>query len=202
MITIWYLVRIKKLYSHEGALFYSREIHFSESFSAEAGLRLSGFAYTGPLDEYIKNAIGEIQDTIRYDKNEWLGSYYFASPNLNVRYMLSATSSIKGTYQYNCQYIHLLSSSSVTLPMDVWMPSNKTLKPQKGHQMSLGYFRDFKNRTYITHIDAFYKQSTNQVELLYGIFNSYADNLFEESMVLAKGILTVLNFLFRRKTEN
>lgn len=190
----------KSLYSHELSLYYTGEYSLTEDLFTESGIRLTGFAYTGPFDKYLKNAIGEISDTIHYSRNEWMGSYYFAEPHLTFRYRLNPVSSIKFSYQYNSQYVHLLSATAVTIPLDIWMPSYENLKPQKGWQLTLGYFRDLNDKHFIAHADAYYKKMYNQVELLRGIVNSYADNLFEESMVFGMGRSYGIEF-FVQKTK-
>ena len=177
----------QKIYNHEGSLFFAVESDIASRLRIDAGLRLTGFAHLGPFDQYLKNAVGEIHDTIHYEKNEWIKTYYFLEPRFSCRYLLDEHSSIKFSFLYNNQYLHLATASSITFPADIWLPSSVYLKPQQGFQSTLGYFRDFHEGSYSSYIDFYYKEVYNQIELLKGILNDFSDNLFEQSIVFGKG---------------
>lgn len=62
------------------------------------------------------------------------------------------------------QYMHLVSSSTTTLPSDIWVPSSKTVKPLNGNQYSIGIFKNFMNNMFETSIETYYKSMDNLIE--------------------------------------
>ncbi len=177
----------QKIYSLEGSLFFAVESDITSRLRIDAGLRLTGFAHLGPFDQYLKNAVGEIDDTLHHGKNEWIRTYFFPEPRFSCRYMLDENSSVKFSFLYNNQYLHMASASSVTFPADIWLPSSLYLKPQRGFQTTLGYYRDFHEGSYSAYAECYYKEAYNQIELLKGILNDFSDNLFEQSIVFGMG---------------
>ncbi|MBN2275554.1 MAG: TonB-dependent receptor [Bacteroidales bacterium] len=190
----------QKIYTHEGSLFLAVESDVNSRLRIDAGLRLTGFVHLGPFDQYIKNAFGEINDTIHHEKNSLIKDYYFPEPRLSCRYLLDDNSSLKFSFLLNNQYLHMATASSVTFPADIWLPSSIYLKPQKGFQSTLGYFRDFYNRSVSAYADLYYKESYNQIELLKGILNDFSDNLFEQSIVFGKGRSYGLELYLKKNT--
>ena len=66
--------------------------------------------------------------------------------------------------QKNYQYIHLASTSSVSLPTDLWVPSSTAIKPKFSRQYAIGYFKNFKENMYETSLEGYYKEMTNLIE--------------------------------------
>ena len=104
-------------------------------------------------------------------------------PRFAVRYAVNESSSVKASYSQNYQYIHLASLSGISLPTDTWVPSSDRVKPQFGTQYALGYFKNFKNNTYETSLEVYYKTMENQIEYEEGFLpenqvNGNLDNFF------------------------
>ena len=166
--------KIYKQYSNEGALYVSNDFEVSDILKVHAGLRFSSFQHSGKITflNYINNDITASDDNYRH-----------VEPRLSFRYKLSTTSSIKGAYTQNYQYIHLASTSSVSLPTDLWVPSSTTIKPKFADQYALGYFKNLNDNMYETSIEAYYKEMTNLIEYKEGILpedntNSSSDDAF------------------------
>lgn len=170
--------------AHEAAVYLSDDFDVTEKFRIHAGLRYSYFLKVGPFDRYVKDPVsGQTSSIIHYDSNEKIQEYGGLEPRFNARYSLNSKSSVKASYTYNLQYIHLASLSAVTLPTDVWVPCSELVKPQKGSQYALGYFRNFKDNTYEASVEIYYKQLQNQIEYKDGSLpgadvNDNADNSF------------------------
>jgi len=190
----------QRLFNHEASLFLATESDITSRLRIDAGLRLTGFVHMGPFDQYIKNVFGEIDDTIQYEKNSPIKTYFFPEPRFSGRYLLDENSSLKFSFLYNNQYIHMATASSVTFPADIWLPSSIYLKPQKGFQSTLGYFRDFHEGSLSSYADFYYKESYNQIELLKGILNDFSDNLFEQSIVFGKGRSFGMELFLKKNT--
>ncbi len=119
--------------------FYAKdEITFSDKLSADLGIRVPVF---------IKS-----------------NSYYkFIEPRATVKYSINSKTSIKAAYTEMNQFIHLVPSSTASLPTDIWISSGKNVKPQKSRQVALGVFKNFKNNEIETSIEFYYKDMRNQV---------------------------------------
>ena len=166
--------KIFKQYSNEGALYLSDDFEVSDVLKIHAGLRYSSFQHSGYISfrDYIKNEFKASKDNYRH-----------IEPRLSFRYKLNTTSSIKGAYTQNYQYIHLASTSSVSLPTDLWIPSSSGIEPKFSNQYALGYFKNLKNNMYETSVEVYYKEMTNLIEYKEGVLpedntNSSSDDAF------------------------
>ena len=165
---------IYKQYSNEGAIYFSDDFEVNDILKIHAGLRYSSFQHSG----YIS-----FRDYIRNDFNGSDDNYRNIEPRLSFRYKINPTSSIKGAYTQNYQYIHLASTSSVSLPTDLWVPSSAVIEPKFSEQYALGFFKNFKENMYETSIEAYYKDMTNLIEYKEGVLpedntNSSSDDAF------------------------
>jgi len=152
------------LYSHENAAYLLDEFDLNEKIKVNFGLRYSTYEFVGPFTRYIKGGIGAPDTTIEYSRGDLIKFYHGLEPRLSGRFLLTKTSSIKGGYSYNYQYVHLTSLSAVSLPTDIWYPTTDIAKPQKGWQASLGYFKNFKDDQYETSVEVYYKGMKNLIE--------------------------------------
>jgi hypothetical protein len=166
--------QIFRQYSNEGALYLSDDFEVSDALKVHAGLRYSSFQHSGYISfrDYVKNDFKASNDNYRH-----------IEPRLSFRYRLSTKSSIKGAYTQNYQYIHLASTSSVSLPTDLWVPSSSGIEPKFADQYALGYFKNLNDNMYETSIEAYYKEMTNLIEYKEGVLpedntNSSSDDAF------------------------
>ncbi len=192
--TVFDFGAIKRDKAHEAAIYLSDDFDVTDKLKIHAGLRYSYFMQIGPFDRYLKDPVnGQTSQVIHYKSNEKVKEYGGLEPRFNIRYEINSKSSVKASYTYNLQYIHLASLSSVTLPTDTWVPSSELVQPQKGTQYSLGYFRNFKDNNYETSVELYYKDLKNQIEYKDGTLpasgvNDNADNSFTYGTGLAYGV--------------
>jgi hypothetical protein len=160
------LGKVTRSYAHDAALYVNDEWDVNDRIRINAGLRFTGFMHVGPFERYVQESPGEgqIVDTIGYNTNEKVARYVNTEPRLSIRYELNPSSSIKASYTQNYQYIHIASFGSVSLPTDVWVPSTDRVKPQYGVQYALGYFKNFKQNTWETSVEVYYKEMKNQID--------------------------------------
>ena len=165
---------VYKEYSNEGAIYLSDDIELTDAFKIHAGLRYSSFQHSGYISfkNYLKNEIEANNDNYRH-----------LEPRLSFRYKLNSTSSLKGTYTQNYQYVHLALLSGSSLPSDLWVPSSSEIKPKFSTQYGIGYFKNLKDNMYETSIEAYYKEMTNLIEYKEGVLpedntNSNSDGAF------------------------
>jgi hypothetical protein len=77
------------------------------------------------------------------------------------RYLIQSDLSVKGSFSYMTQYLHLLSNTGIGLPTDLWLPATKLAPPQKSWQTAAGIFKDFKKYGITTSIELYYKEMDN-----------------------------------------
>jgi hypothetical protein len=162
----------ERIFAHESAVYISDDFDVNDKLRIHAGLRGSMFNQVGPFTRYLKDEQGFTNDSIVYDRGEPIQTYPNLEPRLMMRYQLNGKSSIKASYTMNYQYIHITSLANQSLPTDLWFPSTALVRPQKGVQYSLGYYRNFKENAWEASIETYYKTMDNQVEFKDGTLPS------------------------------
>lgn len=161
----------------ESAVYISNNQKINEYLSADYGLRYSSFLQMGEGWEYSYNENNERVDSKYYEANEIIQSYANFEPRVSVNYRLSEKSSIKASYNYMAQYLHLLSNSTSGQPTDTWIPSSSNVKPLTVAQYSAGYFRNFQDNKYEFSIEMYYKDMDNLTD-----FQDGTDILLNENI--------------------
>ncbi|GAL72261.1 TonB-dependent receptor plug precursor [Jejuia pallidilutea] len=195
----------------ENGLYASAEYEVSDKLTATIGLRYSYFIRNGgqPITEYENglpivynetlgvyeegNAIGETN----YAKSETIKTYGNLEPRLALAYQLNENSSIKAGYSHTAQYIHLLSNTLSVTPLDVWTPSGSFIKPQLSDQYAIGYFKNFKNKSYSLEIETYYKTVANRIDYVDGS-DLIGQNTIETEILNGELRAYGLEFLFRK----
>lgn len=59
-------------------------------------------------------------------------------PRLALRWMMNGSLSVKGSYARMSQYVHQLTTSTLSLPTDQWVPVDGTMKPERSDHVALG----------------------------------------------------------------
>jgi len=175
----------QKKYSNELSAYVQDDWDISNNVKVNYGLRWSGFQQIGPYKNYTSDNFGNKLDSIVYKSNETVKFYNGLEPRTTVRLSLNETTSLKGSVSRNLQYIHLVSNAGTTLPTDIWVPSTLRVKPQISWQYATGFFKNFKNNTFETSIELYYKSMQNQIEYKEGYTPSSKDT--EEEFVFGKG---------------
>jgi hypothetical protein len=164
----------------EASVYIGNDQSIGDRISAQYGVRLSNFNYLGPgpVYQFGDTLAGErrpITDYRTADDWEMISSYFNLEPRLSLKYQLTPTSSIKASYNRMNQYIHLISNTVASTPIDVWQPSTNNLKPQQGNQVATGYFQNFFGNQLETSAEVYYKWNKNQLDYIDGadiFFNS------------------------------
>jgi outer membrane receptor for ferrienterochelin and colicin len=97
----------------EPFLYLEDELNLGQKTSIRAGLRLSGLAFENKLS-------------------------INPEPRLSINYAISSKLVIKAGYSKMIQYLHLLTTSGLSMPTDVWIPALKGLLPLKSDQINVG----------------------------------------------------------------
>ncbi|MBK7560571.1 MAG: TonB-dependent receptor [Chitinophagaceae bacterium] len=172
-------------YAAEAALYIQDDWEIGEHLKINYGLRWSNFTQIGPYTKYTRDANGNKLDSFSYKNFKPVKNYGGLEPRITIRYSINNETSLKAAITRNLQYIHLVSNSGSTLPTDLWVPSTYIVKPQISWLYSAGLFKNFKDNTFETSLELYYKDMQNQVEYKEGYTPSLADP--EEEFVFGKG---------------
>jgi hypothetical protein len=172
-------------YANQISLYVQDDWEVNDKWQIQYGIRYSLFQQLGPYIRSNKDINGNTMDSVVYAPGKVIQQYGGIEPRATIRYSITSTSSIKAGVNRNMQFIHLVSNAGTTLPTDVWVPSTYRVKPQVGWQYSAGYFRNFKDNTWESSLEIYYKTMDNQIEYKEGFTNGIGDP--EESFVFGKG---------------
>ncbi len=168
----------KPKYANESAIYFLDDIKLNNKWAINTGLRFSVFQQVGPYTSKITgNQFGTFETAKTYTGFE---------PRWSINYKASSDFSIKSGVAFTTQYLHLVSNSSSTLPADVWVPSTEIVKPQRGTQYALGFFKNFRNDTYETSFEVYYKDLRNQIDYADNYVNDISKEV-EDAFVFGKG---------------
>jgi len=189
---------ISERYSIESALYVSNEQKVGTRLSLIYGLRFSSFSQIGPGDIHDYNTAGEITNTTTYDDWANIATYNGLSPRFSASFLLNEKSSIKASYSRTYQYLHLISNSTSSSPTDIWLPSSNNIKPQTSDQVSLGYFRNFKNNLLEFSVEAYYKKMQNTIDYRDGAEVTLNPTV-EGELLYGEGRAYGVEFLLKKK---
>ncbi len=88
-------------------------------------------------------------------------------PRISANLKITKNTSLKASYSKNSQNIHLLTSSTVGMPVDLWMPATSIAVPENSTQYSVGIFKLFKNSLLFS-TEIYYKNMKNLVSFKEG----------------------------------
>ncbi|RYF95864.1 MAG: TonB-dependent receptor, partial [Chitinophagaceae bacterium] len=153
----------------ETAVYIGDQVNITPEFSISAGIRYSLYHYLGPRDVYsyvpgIPRDASTLTDTSSYGRNKIIRTYHAPEYRFMARYLLSNESSLKLSLNSLWQYIHMLSNTTAVSPTDTWKLSDASIKPQQGYQLSLGYYKNFRNNTIETSLEVYYKKIKNYLD--------------------------------------
>lgn len=190
-------IELQNRYSIENAIFISNNWKPNSRFNIEYGLRLASFNLLGPGNFYTYDN-GDVVDTTHYNKSKIVKTFVNIEPRLNFSYIINQSNSLKASYTRNTQNLHLLSNSTSSTPTDIWITSSNNVKSEIGDQISLGYFKNFKNDKYHLSGEVYYKWMQNQLDLKNGA-DIRANEHIEGELLFGKGRAYGLELLVKKK---
>ena len=144
----------------ESSVFIEDEISFGR-FQVNPGLRINLFTVRGK-------------------------TYFRPQPRFSISFDLSDCLSAKASYARMSQNIHLLSSTQITLPMDLWVPVTDRIKPMVSDQFVAGLaYRSRKG--WELSVEAYYKKTDNIVEYRDGVAVIGNTSDWEDRVVQGEG---------------
>ena len=156
----------------ESAVYLGNEQKISEKVTFNYGLRYSFYDYFGSgvaysYDESVTPGERKpLTDTVAYPGNASIRRYGYLEPRFAVNISLNRNTSLKMGYNRLAQYIHLLSNTSASSPLDVWTPSTNNIRPQLSDQLAVGVFRNFRDNMWESSVEIYYKTLQNQIDYI------------------------------------
>lgn len=159
----------EKRYGVEYSAYIGNEHKIMPRLTFEYGLRVSLYNYLGKGTAYyyrdtIANEPKPLDSTHTFKKGEVIKHYLVPEPRFSMNYVINSYSSIKASYNRMAQYLQLISNTAASTPLDVYTIASNNLKPLIADQGSIGYFRNFKENTYETSVELYYKYLQNQLD--------------------------------------
>lgn len=144
-----------RAYSIESALYAEDQMRFGRWLSANAGFRLS--YYASPGHHQVS-----------------------AEPRVSAALHLHPQVALKGSFAMMGQHLHLLTSSGLGLPSDLWVPATKQLPIQRGWSTALGVTYDVEQIGSALTLEGYYKQSRGVIHYKEGA-SHMAEQLLSEA---------------------
>jgi hypothetical protein len=184
-------ISLDKQYGVEYAAYFDNEQKLSTRFTLQYGLRWSFYNYIGKGNKYtyrdtIPNESKPLDKEEKIANGETIKMYNVPEPRLAVNYTINDKSSIKLGYNRMTQYLHIVSNTAASTPLDIYTPVTNNIKPLIADQITLGYFRNFKDNMFESSAEIYYKDLQNQLDYVDNA-NLLLNRYLEADLVQGKG---------------
>ena len=184
-------ISLDKQYGVEYAAYFDNEQKLSTRFTLQYGLRWSFYNYIGKGNKYtyrdtIPNESKPLDKEEKIANGETIKMYNVPEPRLAVNYTINDKSSIKLGYNRMTQYLHIVSNTAASTPLDIYTPVTNNIKPLIADQITLGYFRNFKENMFESSAEIYYKDLQNQLDYVDNA-NLLLNRYLEADLVQGKG---------------
>ncbi|MFN8253089.1 MAG: TonB-dependent receptor [Ferruginibacter sp.] len=188
-----------KRYSFETALYAGDVYKPVKNLTITLGARLSGFIVMGGGKFFNIDDKGNIKDTLRYPKEEIVQAYCNLEPRVSVGYMLNTYTSVKAAYTRNAQYMHQVTNSNGSSPLDKWVSTSNIIQPQISDQFSAGYYSNILLNRFEFTAEAYYKEMQNVLDYRNGA-DLFLNESVETQLLFGKGRAYGIEFMLKKKT--
>lgn len=146
---------------------YTASIYIEDDFTISKKIRCNlGLRYV------IFNTNGKIYNSIE--------------PRISSRWLLNDNSAIKISYARMAQGIHLLSSSNIVSPSDIWTPITANIPPMISDQFAIGYNLETNNGINLS-LEGYFKRMKNLIEYNEGASFHTAGKKWDNIIAIGNG---------------
>lgn len=178
-------IKLDNRYGVEFGAYVQNEQKIGDKFTMMYGLRYSGYSMVGGKSFTFDDKGNKLTERT-HQKWETVKYHHGIEPRLSMSYVISDRNSVKLGYNRNFQYLHQLSNSTTSTPMDVWVSVSNNIKPQIADQIAGGYYHNFfKNKLRVS-AEVYYKHLQNQIDYRNGA-DLLLNNEIEGELVYGKG---------------
>ena len=189
-------IELQNEYAVEPAFYIEDNWKVNNRLTIRGGVRYSSFYNFGERDviNYNPTANGTVRndlivDTTSYASGELIEGYdglQGIEPRLGINFKTTENSAIKASYNRTRQYIHLISNTTSSLPIDTWRPAGRFIKPGTADQVALGWNRNFANGEWQLSVETYYKTLRDLVDFKNGAQPTGVDNI-EVDLMTGRG---------------
>ncbi|MFN8208102.1 MAG: carboxypeptidase-like regulatory domain-containing protein [Bacteroidales bacterium] len=154
-------IRLDRKQSVLSFLYINNSFLIRKIFGVDLGLRVCDFFNLGPATNYLYDSnLSLVVDSFKVESGSIFGKSYRIEPRIGLTVHVSSMQDLKFSYTINNQFLHYISNSTIGLPTDIWLPSNRYLKPQKANQLSFESITNFK-KGYNISFEMYFKNLVN-----------------------------------------
>ncbi len=189
-------IELQNEYAVEPAFFIEDDWKINRRLSVRAGLRYSSFYNLGARDvvNYTPTAAGTVRndlitDTTSYGPREIIEAFdglQGLEPRFGMNYKLNENAALKLSYNRMRQYIHLISNTTSSLPIDTWRPAGRYIDPGTADQIAAGVNRNFKDGEWQLSVEVYAKSMRDLVDYKNGAQPTGVDNI-EVDLMTGRG---------------
>lgn len=126
-------------------------------------------------------------------------SYHSLQPRLSMRYQATEGIAFKASYTQMSQSVHLLSSSPIAMPTDLWVPVTKKIKPMQSYQYGAGvYYTGIRGWEFSA--ESYYKDMHNVLEYKDGVSFLGSSSGWEDKVDMGTGRAMGVEFMVQKLT--
>jgi hypothetical protein len=192
----------------EASAYVGHDWKINSRLTIQYGVRYSHYDYKSLNGEYYdrisvpastENPSGYVLKINQTDPNAVVASYGNWEPRFALNLNGNESSSFKLSYNRLVQYIHLMSNTAASTPLDVWTSSTNNIKPQIVDQVALGFFKNFgsEGNNYETSMEVYYKDLQNQIDYA-DRANLFLNPYFEKDLLFGKGRAYGVEFFLKK----
>lgn len=133
-----FISEVNTINTYESGIYLEDEVKIFDRGIINAGLRLSHHFHDGTSNLTLE-------------------------PRISGSLFLTKTFSAKASYAQMNQHIHLLSSTGIGLPTDLWVPATKFAPSQDSRQVAAGFAKDLRDISTTISLEGYYKKSNNVI---------------------------------------
>lgn len=189
-------IELQNEYAVEPAFYIEDNWKVNKRLTIRGGVRYSSFYNFGERDviNYTPTENGTVRndlivDTTSYASGELIEGYdglQGIEPRLGINFKTTENAAIKASYNRTRQYIHLISNTTSSLPIDTWRPAGRFIKPGTADQVALGWNRNFANGEWQLSVETYYKTLRDLVDFKNGAQPTGVDNI-EVDLMTGRG---------------
>jgi len=124
-------------------------------------------------------------------------NYYSLQPRFSTKLSLDGGLVFKAGYSRMAQYVHLLSSTVIALPLDLWVPITKDIRPVTADHYSAGVYYDGLPGWEFS-VEGYWKEMYNLMEYKEGVQFVLSNEGWEEQVETGRGRAMGLEFFIQK----
>lgn len=124
-------------------------------------------------------------------------SYHNYQPRLSVKYIINSYWNVKASFTMMSQCVHMLSSTPIAMPTDLWVPITKDIKPEHATQYSVGAYCT-RIKGYEFSLEGYFKEMDNVLEYKDGMSYMGFSGNWNQLVAMGEGTSKGVEFMARK----